>query len=119
MTTITHAAGVITPTVQDGYAARIPTRSKVHVILGRRDPDVTFRPSGMRSGNLPLVFASAADAWAAVAVLVVPQQLTLTDPDQPHINMVFVVGEGEIAPRLDDETRSVWLLDVPFQEVLP
>ncbi|MFE7067484.1 hypothetical protein [Microbacterium sp. NPDC057658] len=116
-TTITHSSGVITPTVQDGYAARIKTRTRVHTILGRRDPDITFRPAGLRAGTLPLVFASRAAAWAAVDVLVVGQVFTFDDSDNPEIGMKFVVPEGELEPRLDDETRSVWLLDVPFQEV--
>ena len=119
MTTITHAAGVITPTIQDGYAAKIASRNRVHTILGRRDPDITFRPAGLRTGTLPLVFESRADAWAAAGTLVLPQQFTLTDPDVPEINMVFAVPEGDLEPTLDPDTRSVWLLNVPFQEVLP
>lgn len=119
MTTITHANGVITPTIQDGYSASIPTRTLVHDILGRPDPDVTFRPAGMRAGTLPLVFADRAAAWAAAAVLVRGEVFTYDDPDLPEVGMAFVVGPGELTPRLDDETRDVWLLDVPFREVLP
>lgn len=119
MSTITHAAGVITPTIHDGYTARIPMRTIVHDILGRSDPDVTFRPAGMRAGNLPLVFASKAAAWAAVGILKRGEVFTLADTDAPEIGMYFIVGDGELEPELDDATRKVWLLRVPFREVLP
>lgn len=119
MTTITHAGGVIIPTIQDGYSASIPMRTLVHDILGRRDSDVTFRPAGMRAGTLPLVFADRSAAWAAAGILARGEVFTLTDPDVPEIGMAFVVADGDLQPQLDDETRDVWLLDVPFREVLP
>ena len=118
MTTITHSTGTITPTVVDGYEAEIEGRSIVHTILGRSDPDITTRPSGLRTGTLSLVFASKADAWAAIAVLRIPQVLTLTDPDVPEVGMSFVFAGGSLVPRLDDTTRSVWTVALPFQEVL-
>lgn len=118
MSTISHAGGVINPTEIDGYEPSIPVRNIVHTILGRSDPDVTFRPAGLRTGTLSLVFELEADAWAAVAALRVPQVLTLTDADVAVVNMSFVVAPGELRPTLDDATRSVWIVEVPFQEVL-
>ena len=117
MTTISHSSGVITPDQVDGYEPSIEVRSIVHTILGRPDPDITFRPAGMRTGTLPLVFGSRADAWAAVAVLRVPQVLTLADVDVPEVGMSFVVAPGELRPVLDSETRAVWIVEVPYQEV--
>jgi len=119
MTTITHSTGAIIPTLVDGYEASIEARSIVHRILGRTDPDITARPAGLRSGTLSLVFASRAEAWAAVTVLREPQSLTLTDADVPEVGMSFVVANGALVPRLDDETRSVWILTVPFEEIAP
>lgn len=119
MTTITHSAGTIVPDQVDGYEPSIEVRSIVHTILGRPDPDVTFRPAGLRAGTLPLVFGSRAAAWAAVAVLRVPQVLSLADEDVPEVNMSFVVAPGELRPRLDSATRAVWIVEVPYQEVAP
>ena len=119
MTTITHAGGSIVPTQVDGYDPSIEVRNIVHTILGRPDPDVTFRAAGLRTGTLSLVFAAEADAWAAVAVLRVPQVFTLTDVDVVVVNMSFVVAPGELRPTLDDATRAVWVVSVPFQEVAP
>lgn len=117
-TVIQHATGAITPEVVDGYEASIEARSRVHTILGRRDPDITLRPAGLREGTLSLVFASRAAAWGAVAALRTPQVLTLTDADVPEVGMSFVVAGGSLQPRLDPDTRAVWTLAVPFQEVL-
>ncbi|NYF29232.1 MULTISPECIES: hypothetical protein [unclassified Microbacterium] len=117
MTTITHASGTIVPTVVDGYEASSEARSIVHTVMGRTDPDITLRPAGMRTGTLSLVFATRAAAWAAFAILRVPQVLTLTDPDVPEVGMSFVVAGGSISMGLDDETRSVWTVSVPFHEV--
>lgn len=116
MTTITHSGGVITPTIVNGYSAARSPRSILHPILGRDADDVTFRPTALRKGTLKLVFALEADAHAAVEVLAVPQVLTLADPDV-NIGMEFVVAEEDIVPQLDDETRSVWIVQAPFREV--
>lgn len=116
-TVITHSAGVITPEVVDGYEATSEARTIVHTILGREDPDITLRPPGLRTGALTLVFATGAAAASAEAVLRFPQVLELSDTDAPNVAMSFVVATGDIAPKLDPETRRVWTLTVPFQEV--
>ncbi|KNY06868.1 hypothetical protein [Microbacterium sp. GCS4] len=119
MTTITHSAGVITPTIVDGYRASRAARTIVHRIIGRPDPDVSYRPASLRSGQLTCVFAVEADAHAAEAVFSVPQPLTLNDTDV-SIGMTFIVPEGgSIEVELDDETRDVWLVRVDFEEVVP
>ncbi|WP_309105018.1 hypothetical protein [Microbacterium sp.] len=119
MTTITHTTGTLTPVVVDGWRAARPARTVVHEILGRTDPDVTFRPAGLRRGTLRLVFPAEADAAHAVQVLATPQRLTLTDPDRATLAMAFVVPSdgGDIECELDDATRNVWIVSCPFQEV--
>lgn len=114
---IIHSTGTITPNVINGFVATREARSIVHTILGRSDPDVTFRPVGLRAGTLTLVFADGSAASSAEAALIVPQVLTLTDPDVPEVGMSFVVAEGDIVSRLDDGTQKVWIVEVPFREV--
>lgn len=116
-TIITHGAGTITPEVVDGYEAVRQARSIVHNIIGRPDPDVTFRPAGLRSGTLSLVFATSARAHAAASVLAVPGRFNLTDVAVPEVSMAFVVAGGEISVQLDSATRTVWTVTIPFQEV--
>lgn len=118
MTTISHSAGIITPTIVDGYQATRTPRTIIHPILGREDEDVTFRPASLRRGTLSLVFAGEADARSAVAVLALPQVLTLADPSV-SIGMSFVVAEEDIQLALDTRTRDVWIISVPFREVRP
>lgn len=117
-TIITHSTGVITPEIVNGFEAEREARTIVHTILGRSDPDITLRPFGLRTGTLKLVFATGAEAAAAVTALTFPQVLALSDPDVPQVAMSFVITEGSLAPKLDPQTRTVWLIDVPFQEVL-
>lgn len=116
-TIITHAAGTITPEVVDGFEASRPARTIVHTILGRADPDITFRPAGLRNGELALVFGTGAEAAAAEAILAVPQVFGLNDPAVPQVSMSFVVAGGDLTNSLDPQTRRVWILRVPFQEV--
>lgn len=118
MTTISHAGGVITPTIVDGYQARREARTIVHPIVNRSNPDVTLRAAGLRVGQLRCVFAVEAAAVDAFNVFAVPQVFALTDPDRA-IGMSFVVADGEIEIGLDDETRDVWVIVVPFVEVTP
>jgi len=119
MTTITHSTGTITPTIVDGFTSTRESGTLVHPILGSENPDVTLRPAALRAGILTLVFASASAATAAEMVMASAQVLTLTDPDVSQIGMSFVVTGGGIELDLDRESRSAWLLRVPFQEVAP
>lgn len=118
MTTITHGAGVITPTIVDGYSARRTANTVVHDILNRSNPDVSLRAFGLRSGALTLVFADQTTALDAYAVLSVPQVLSIMDPDVESIGMSFVVADGDLEIALDEETRSVYVVTVPFREVI-
>lgn len=119
MTTITHSTGTITPEVVNGFTASREPGNIVHTVLGSSTPDVSLRPSALRAGTLELVFATAAAATAAEAVMALPQVLTITDPDVAEVGMDFVVAGGATEITLDDQTRSVWVLRVPFQEVSP
>lgn len=118
-TIITYAGGTITPAVVNGFDATRPTRTIVHTILGRADPDITFRPAGLRSGTLQLVFPTGEAAAAAEAALAVPRLFALADDDVPEVAMQFVVADGDITSELDMTTQTVWILGVPFQEVAP
>lgn len=118
-TTITYTGGTITPAVVNGFDSSRPARTVVHTILGRPDPDITFRPAGLQKGVLTLVFATGAQARSAESALTVPRIFTLSDIDVPEVAMQFVVADGDVSIRLDLETQSVWIVEVPFQEVNP
>jgi hypothetical protein len=115
-TTVIHAGGVISPSAMRGWDARADARSIVHTVLGRTDPDITARPTGLRKGTLTLVFTTGAEAYAARAVLAVTQPLTLSNSEIAEVAMSFVVAGGELGDVLG--AAGDWTIEVPFQEVL-
>lgn len=119
MTSIIHSTGVIVPQVVNGYEASREARTVVNAVLNRSNPDVTLRDPGPRSGSLALVFATENAAQDAFAVLGTRQVFTLADPDRLSIGMSFVVADGDLTIGLDADTREVWIVTVPFVEVLP
>lgn len=113
-TTITHAGGTISASMA-AWDASAETRSIVHPILGRSDPDITLRPTGLRRGEFTLVFATGAAAAAAWTVLSDPQPLTLSNSGVIEVAMQFVVAGGDLSHALS--SAGVWSLRVPFQEI--
>jgi hypothetical protein len=118
MTTLSNGTATITPTLVDGYSAGQEARTIAHPIISRPGPDdVTLRPAGPRTGILRLLFATEADAEAARALHAAPYVWTLTDADLSSIGMDYVVEGGTLGAALEDETRELWLLEIPFREV--
>ncbi|MFD8768458.1 hypothetical protein [Microbacterium oxydans] len=113
-TTITHASGTIAA-YMSSFEGDTPLRSIVHTIIGRPDPDITKRPSGLRKGTLKLVFETGAAAVAARAVLAVTQPLTLSNSGVDEVSMQFVVAGGDLGQVLS--SGGVWSLEVPYQEI--
>ena len=113
-TRITHAGGVITAYMRN-FEGNAPVRTIVHTILGRPDPDITTRPTGLRKGTLTLVFDTGAAAMAARAVLAAPQSLALSNSGVSEVSMQFVVAGGDLSDVLAE--GGVWSLVVPFQEI--
>jgi hypothetical protein len=106
----------VLPLLVDGYTSSRPIRHVVHEVLGNGTAEVTFRPSPRRAGTLRLLFATETAATDAETQLRKPSQFSLTDPDRPSILMVFVVV-GTLVRQLDDESRELWVLEVPYQEI--
>lgn len=113
--TITHSAGTIVPTSLSKWQAEAEANTIVHDILNRSEPDVTFRAVGLRRGTLTMSFASGADAYAARAVLVLPQVFALVHDVVAQVSMRFVVAGGAISDVLGE--AGEWSLTVPFVEV--
>lgn len=115
--TITHSAGTITPAALSKWSANAETKTVVHDILNRAAPDITFRPVGLRRGTLTLTFSDGSGAYAARAVLVLPEVFTLNHDVVAQVGMSFVVAGGDIGDVLEDARN--WTLTVPFVEVSP
>lgn len=119
MATLSNGTDTISPELVTGYQSTREPRTIVHNILGTSSVDVTVRPAGPRSGTLELLILSEADAAAAETALSGATVWTLTDADRSTIGMSFVVSGGAITRTLEDETRQLWLVSVPFVEVAP
>jgi hypothetical protein len=118
-TIITSGADTLEPTLVTGYASRREARSIVHTILGRENPDVTFRPASLRSGQLELLFTGESESLDAEQLHATGQTFALISTDRASVEMTYVVADGTIERELDDATRDVWIVRVPFQEVTP
>ena len=116
MTTLSNGTETIIPYEVVGYESATEARNIFHNIIGRASDDVSLSDDSLRAGTLELLFTDRAEAWAAHALLVLPDVWTLTDADVPEIGMTFVRAGG-MSIVLEDETRLLWLLRVGFQEV--
>lgn len=95
------------------------SRNRVHWIINRVDPDVSFATAGLRSGELEMFFA-ADEAAAATAeqMFRVGTTFRLVYPERLEWEMTFVVDqEGQIVRELDRSTANHWLLRVAYQEI--
>jgi hypothetical protein len=115
--TIAVSDGVTTinPVLREGYQHTRKGLNVVHVIIGDTEPDVSLHGCLFRAGTMTLVFDDESDAFAADDMLATDAVFTITHSDLAAADMSFVV-DGDLALEQDD-TRSVYLLTVPFQEV--
>jgi hypothetical protein len=104
------------PLLVNGYETARPTRNVVHEILGTGVKDVTLRPASPRTGTLRLVFLTEATALQALTQHSNANYFSMGDTDLTTIGMRYVVT-GTVTSSLDDESRSIWLVEVPFQEI--
>lgn len=119
MPTITNGTDIITPVLVNGFTSSREARTVVHDILDRPAPDTSLRESGSRTGTLELLFTGEASAFAAETLHAGISVWSISDPDRPSIAMTYVVAGGSVERELDDETRDLWLVRVPFREVTP
>lgn len=115
MTTLSDGTTTIEPILVTGWQTSRPARAVVHTIIDRPEPEVTLREAGLRVGVFELLFATLAEAAAAEALHTQAVSFTLTDDTVGTLD--YVVAGGDIDVELDDATRSLWLVRVPFQEV--
>lgn len=114
--TITYAGGTITPELVLGYTAQRPNRNVVHDLLYTSSPGYTFRPAGYRRGTLQLFFLTFAEANACDQAHRTPQILTFATDDVAGIGMRYITRD-ETTIELDPESRELWTVSIPFQEV--
>lgn len=110
-----NGAGSTAPTLILGYETGRESRNVVHDLIGGGIAVALVAPRP-RSGDLRLFYPAEADAWAALALHSHESTFSLTDSDRPGVGMTYVAN-GRIALALDDQTRTRWVVTVPYQEV--
>lgn len=116
MSTITDGATTVTPTLVLGHEVSRRSRTVIHPILGRPDPDVTLREAALRRGTLRVLFPDAESAYVCFSMHAGLSVLTLTTPELPSASMSYVV-DGDADLQLDEDTRERCVVEIPFQEV--
>jgi hypothetical protein len=101
--------------VVHGWDAAREVEHILHPILNGDGYNVTYKPVRKRRGSMTLLFPTAADADAAVDLLVTAYSFTL-NADEDVADMTFVLAPGRLDPR-PQEGIDPWLVVVPFQEV--
>jgi hypothetical protein len=108
-----------TPELVTGYQTARASRNVVHDLIGGGIAVSLIAPRP-RAGQLELLYPLEADGWAALALHARETSFDLVDDDVPDVSMSYVVdGSADLQLTLDDDTRRVWLLAVPYQEVTP
>jgi len=110
---ITQGDTLIKPLSAPGYESTRPSRNIVHPILGRRVPDITLRPAGVRTGTLRLIFPDDIESAVAEEALAAGGEFVLTHTDSITVDMLFIV-DGDIQRRQDDS--GAWEITFRFQE---
>ena len=110
-----EAGGTTTPTLVLGYATTRAGRNIVHDLIGGGIAVVLVAPRP-RSGTLELLYESEADAAACFDLHSLETTYTLVDPERPGIGMVYAI-DGDIGLALDNDTREMWIVSIPYQEI--
>ena len=100
------------------YEPKHASRNVIHDLIGG-DIAVSLVAPNPRSGELALLYVTAADAWAAIALHKHPTTFTLTDSLSPWMDMTYVIS-GDLSPAPERETSGKrWIVKVGYQEVTP
>lgn len=97
------------------FTTRRASRNVLHEVIGSPDLYVTLREGGRRSGSWVMLFELEADAQECFDTHMLQGTFAIADTDRPAVACTYVT-DGEAELQLDDETRSVWLVTVPYRE---
>ena len=122
---ISNGTSTITPSGMVGYQSTQASQSVLHQVIGRGDMDVSYAPTGLRSGTMTLLFSSVALVEAArVFYAATGGRFVYTDGDfGGALSMTHVLNGNLVVSYVDDTTSGGiaaggWTLAVDFQEVV-
>jgi hypothetical protein len=114
--TANNGAGTTSPLVVLGYETELPGRNIIHDLIGGGIAVALVAPRP-RAGVLRMGYEVEADAWAALTLHAEKSAFTLTETDRPAVGMSYVLN-GAARLILEDQTRNLWQIEVPYQEVI-
>jgi hypothetical protein len=117
---ISNGTSTVTPSAIVGYQSTRATQNVLHAVIGRGDVDVSFNPTGLRTGTLTMLYSTLALALAAeVFYSATGGKFVLTDGDfGGALTMTHVPFGNIVVAYLDDTAGQGWTLAVDFQEVV-
>lgn len=113
--TCTWTSETTTPLLVNGYQASLESRNIMHDLIGGGFAVALVGPRP-RSGTLELLYETEADAFAALNMHREQSTFTLSDDDRTSVDMTYVIN-GVVTIALEDETRSLWVVSIGYQEV--
>ena len=117
MTTVTRGATVLTPLLVTGFESVQESGNLIHPILGTSAPSVSYAPSTLRTGTFEFLVATAAIAESWRSLHLTSGIFVFYDAD--NALTINYVPNGDVTVTLDDESRTLWLVKVDWQEVIP
>ncbi len=115
--TATATDETVNPDLILGYITYRNSRNVVHDLLDG-GIGVVFTAPRPRSGTLELLFEDETAAFEALALHEQESTFVLSSTERDVVDMTYVLGEGQLGLSLDDQTRTAWVLSVPYQEVI-
>jgi hypothetical protein len=118
--TITHTGtqAKVTPEIILPTKYTIPSRTVVHEILNRTDPEFTLAPPSSRAGTLEIFAPTFADANAIVELHSAPGTVLWSSTDYPQVFSMHYVVVGDIAAEQSDVSVLRWVVRVGYRKVL-
>jgi hypothetical protein len=114
-TTLSSAAGSITPKLILGWESIQESKTQTHPIIGAAKLDITIRPALKRSGTLRMLFNTETQANNCRNIHTAAGVITMVSTDLDHIDMKYVVT-GDTHVQIAD-TMNHWIVSVVYQEV--
>lgn len=116
--TVSDRYTTLTPDLVTDYGYARRSRSIIHELIGRADPDVTLRPASTRNGTLSYFAVSRELAYELELMHVAGDIFTVdTDPDDPTAVAFQYVLDGDLRVEYDAENDK-WMTRVGFREVI-
>jgi hypothetical protein len=101
--------------IQLGYDVLRQSENLVHRIIGRADPDVTLKPTPLRTGTFVALLMSQGQAEALAFALA--RSSTFTWTSEGWIGFAFVVS-GQVRTKQEPDSSSAWSVTFDWTEVV-